>query len=764
MFEHKKLQNIEEYFTPLKDRGQRCVFFYRVNGYNNAVKAFFLKYYEAAHKCGVIIEGKIPNPDEKNLAYYNEIMGMEFRHDVGFITSSLKKWLPRMNERQRDIVAMSIFDMLQKLKRQGKNDNMLKNAYIKFMCWLYYKFERIVNFLGEDNVPKILYDGDISVYELQLLTILSNAGCDVVLLQRNGDSAYRALDPSSQLSYEMELADSGPIPADFNVKWMQEQLRRKTDIQRLYGTPPAIKACTNAWIQGKGFADVLQGTASRGSETGMFYNCFIRMVGVADKLTYLNELYVLCQELKKNKRQLLILENSILLPSMKEIATINRKNYKSQEQMLQDLSANIRYSANIELQRLMIKAFMDIMLEEMNSEGMTLSRLTNKAVYLLCWLKRYMGQLFVNWKLPEIGCVIFLGGCQSENEALFIRFLSRLPLDVLILVPNLNMACQLKDDALYEIKGSQSLPVEKIPMDASDVRVGTVAYHAERELDDLMYQDTGMYRNRQYGMATSITLQTMYEEISILWDQELKYRPNFSVVESVVNVPVIFSKISGVKDGDVRGYWQSIKALLTADTFLIKDVPYIKPTASNPVKEHVAEFIKNGKLQKDLIRNHPSYQYGHLREEIQEHILMKLQQVIDLKLIKGTFETGVEYTIVATVLNLSKELVRMIQRFDFTKKNPKLIYINTTEDMISVEDTILTAFLNLVGFDVLFFVPTGYQNVEKYFNKMMMEEHQLGEYLYDLQVPQFDKLPSKNNKKGQSWREKIFKRGNLNGT
>lgn len=44
------------------------------------------------------------------------------------------------------------------MQRAGKTEGMLKNAYIKFMCWLYYKFERIVNLLGENSVPKILYE------------------------------------------------------------------------------------------------------------------------------------------------------------------------------------------------------------------------------------------------------------------------------------------------------------------------------------------------------------------------------------------------------------------------------------------------------------------------------------------------------------------------------------------------------------------------------------------------------------------------------
>lgn len=100
----------------------------------------------------MVIEGKIPNPDEGNLSYYNEIMGMDFQMNMGFILMSLRKWLPRMNEFQRQNVADSIYDSLDSMRRSGKTENMLKNAYIKFMCWLYYKFERIVNQLGENNI------------------------------------------------------------------------------------------------------------------------------------------------------------------------------------------------------------------------------------------------------------------------------------------------------------------------------------------------------------------------------------------------------------------------------------------------------------------------------------------------------------------------------------------------------------------------------------------------------------------------------------
>lgn len=757
MFEHKTLQSLDEYFMGLNSRQGKCVYFYRFHGYSEAIRDFIQKYYEAARVSGVIIEGRIPNPDQKNLDYYDEMMGLDFQLSMGFITSELARWLPRAREYQRNQIAMALYDSLFALRKAGKNENILKNVYIKFMCWLYYRFERIVGQLGDESVPKILYEGDISNYELKLLAILSSSGCDVVLLQYAGDSNYLKLDPRSQLSFEYKGIGMSDFPKDFSLKWMKQEMEHEINRKRLYGTPPQYSRCTNAWVEGTGLQDVLHTTQNRGSDPALFYNCFYRINGTQDKLTYLNELYQFQLQLKSSKRRVVIIENEIPQPSMEEINGISRKSYHTQEQMLMDLSNNIQYSANVELQRVMVKAFIDILLEEAQTDGMNLNKLTNKAVYLLCWQKRYQPELFSNWKLPEISCFIYLGGCKNENEAVFLRFLAALPIDVLILKPDLNAECCLTDDRLSEINCSDSLAVDKFPSENSDIHMGTAAYHAERELDTLMYQDSGMYRNQQYEKAVSVTLQTMYEEIALLWNQELKYRPNFSVIDSVVNLPVIFSKVSGVKGGQVREYWSGIKALNSIDAFIIKKAPFISAADENPMKAHTTEFYGNGRLKKARIKAHRAYQYGFLREEMQDYLLDKLQLLIALKTIKGTFENGTEYTIIATVLNLHRDILRLIQKFDFTKKNPKLIYINTTESMISLEDSIVTAFLNLMGFDIIFFVPTGYQNVEKFFNKKVMEEHQIGEYMYDLQIPDFGSVSSSTR---PTWREKIFKRGN----
>ena len=757
MFERGTIQRLNDYFTELNNRGGNRVFFYRINGYNHTVLEFVKQYYEAARTCGTIIEGRIPNPDEKNLSYYEEMMGNEFLMHLGFMTTSLKKWLPRMNDVQRNSVATAIYDALEELRKAGKNENMLKNAYIKFMCWLYYKFEGLVNQLGNNKIPKVLYEGEVSKYELMLLSILSSAGCDVVLLQYKGDQNYLTVDKDSQKSALCNLTDVTAFPDYFCIKWLREELVRQQKEQQLYGQQPTLRNCTNAWISGKGLDDIRTSIANRGNDNTLFYNCYIRINGVEDKVTYQNELYQFQLEIKNSGRKLLILEEVIPPPTVEEINSISRKNYTDQAHMLRDLACNISYSANLELQRIFNKAYLDVMLEEAKLPGMNLNKLMNKAVFLLCWLKRYQTQLFSNWKMPEIGCFIYLGGCRNENEAMFLRFLARIPVDVLILNPNLNSKCVLVDDLLYEVNYVNTMVVTKYPRENAHVHIGTAAYHAERELDTLMYSGAGIYRNQQYNKANAVSLQTMYEEIALLWDQELKYRPNFITVDDIVTMPVIFAKVCGVKDGNLPQYWANIKSLLTNDTVLIRSVPYIQPLAANPIKAYATEFFKNGKVQKNKIKTHQSYQYGFLREEIQDYILEKLQLLIDQRSIRGTFENGTEYTIVSTVLNMDKNLLRMIQKFDFTRKNPKMIYIMTTEEILSLEDSILVAFLNLIGFDIVFFVPTGYQSVEKYFNKRLVEEHQIGEYMYDLNVSDLGTISSNNTR--QSWREKIFRRG-----
>ncbi|MDO4632381.1 MAG: YceG family protein [Eubacteriales bacterium] len=746
MWKHQNIGSLDDFFLKLKQRAVPGVYFYRVAVYSEQIDQWIRRYYEAARTRGVVIEGRIPNPDEKNLSYYYEMMGEEFLMNAGFFQERLKKWLPRLRTDKRAEMAGAIYDSLDALRRQGKNENMLKNAYIKYMCWLYYRFERVVNLLGEEDLPKILYEGEVSNYELLLLGVLSSVGCDIVLLEYQGDAAYQKLDPQERFSTALQMAGTSGFPAGYSLKKVREEQQKAQQLAQLIPQTTQVNA-TNTWITGKGFEDVLKEGYARGKDERFFYNCFCRIRGVEDRLTYTNELLRYYEELKGSGRKIQIFEHEIPAPTPEEISGIRRGNYQNREQMLMDLSRNLQKITDAEVRGLAVKALMELLLALPKEEN--LNRLTGKAVYLICWLLRYHTRLFADRRdRHELACVLYLGGCRTENEALFLRMLARMPSDVLILVPNRNETCLVEDKLLYEKNYEESLVVKSFPRGGRSVQVGTAAYHAERDLDQLLYQGTGMYRSMQFQRADALTLRTMYEEIPLLWDQEVKYRPGFSTTDQLVHIPVIYAKISGVKDGALDAYWRSIKGLLTEDTHLIQEGRLLDLSRPNPMKQYAVEFYKNGKLQRKHIKEHPKFPYSVLREETQECMLDALERVLNAKMIRGIGENGMEYTVIATALNLPKEIIRQIQKFDFTKKNPKLISIHTTEKPMALEDAIAIALLQQIGYDILFFVPTGYQTAEHYFQNSPMEEHQIGEYLYDLRTPDFSLVSAEDTAKG----------------
>ena len=57
----------------------------------------------------------------------------------------------------------------------------------------------------------------------------------------------------------------GEFPQGFCIKDLRKEIEERANLERLYGTPPKLWNCTNAWIEGKGLADVLKPMQARGN-------------------------------------------------------------------------------------------------------------------------------------------------------------------------------------------------------------------------------------------------------------------------------------------------------------------------------------------------------------------------------------------------------------------------------------------------------------------------------------------------------------------
>lgn len=97
-----------------------------------------------------------------------------------------------------------------------------------------------------------------------LISVLSNAGCDVVLAEPMGDEAYLKLDPQSQKSTLYTGENVGGFPADFSLKKLRAEVEKAEENQKLFGSKDGLINCTNAWIEGSGLADILKAPEQRG--------------------------------------------------------------------------------------------------------------------------------------------------------------------------------------------------------------------------------------------------------------------------------------------------------------------------------------------------------------------------------------------------------------------------------------------------------------------------------------------------------------------
>ena len=520
---------------------------------------------------------------------------------------------------------------------------------------------------------------------------------------------------------------------------------------------PAREVRPNVWMKEASLDAVLTPPMHRGENQDGYNTALLRMKGVRDKLTYANDLYLFAQRLRETGRRMEAVNREFDMPTAQELSAIRRRGkYVSAAELACDLAGSLPPGQPKELTRLMQRAFVNTVMEE--SGRVSLPSLLQSAVILLAWARRYEPALFTAWRETDVPSLILMGHCRTEREALFLTFLSRLPADIVIFAPNLSQICRFESPLLLEIEGEESLPEFDFPMDAGSLRMRTVASHAEQELDGLLYTGSGLYRNQQFARADAMVLACTQDEVPMYWQQENRFRPGFSTEGGVVCIPVLFARENGAPEGDLNPYWHRIRQMAQEkDTLFFPRLSIVSPQDARRHMDLSRRYLKDGRIQKDALVSDKRYPYGALRTEAQAHILFKAQELIDQRLIRGTFENGTEFLILSAALALPKEMTRLLQAYDFTKTNPKLLIVHDEEREGSLEDAVLFAYLSLLGFDVVLFVPTGYQTIERYLAGRKMIQHELGPYRFGVKLPDLNTLPPL--KKGLQWLTDLWKRG-----
>jgi hypothetical protein len=297
--------------------------------------------------------------------------------------------------------------------------------------------------------------------------------------------------------------------------------------------------------------------------------------------------------------------------------------------------------------------------------------------------------------------------------------------DVVIFNPNKIKDKSVNKRNIYEMNFVNKLDMQKFPTTSQSLVIETTAYTAESELTDLLYDGSaGIYRDHQFKKARVAYLKPMREEIDILWGKEVNLRQGFAESDGLVTIPAIFANIIGVK-GTTDEWCKRLTELLSLKDYVFYNYENEIMGYTDQKFIHSAEVIRSKKIDVQRLREHKNYNLRALNDDMQLYLIDRLQEFLDSGIIKGVYTKGVENDVldVFGIIGTNYNLIRLIQNFDFTKINPKVVYVWMKISDIPKKDIILLHYLNFLGFDVLVFVPTGYNVMKSYITQQVFTEY-----------------------------------------
>ncbi len=693
------MQNIE-LLDKLLQNTQPKPYFVTIYGYEKRTMDFLTNFYINTMTNGLYIKDSLQNPTSDEVQDFLK----HVNQNPTFTKEEITSYLGYLDIKEK--VASAVLQVLS-TEEFSANQSIRKNAYIKMMCWIKNKF---LNVLRQEN-PNILFEGFPAKYEKYFLDLLFMLGANIVIVD--------FLCENGHVGKNIIVCDTFGKPLihfenSAKNKMAHKEKQASTTATPVANTPrrPSFQINRSAFCKSNDFfdgKDVFTAILDTNYRDGQNVYAYVEGAPADD---YEIKLFDFKLKLTEQNRKVIIVEGNMQNPTV------------SETQMFRDVdemyTLRVNFLPKIELNSLGTNAILDVI------ENQPVNKQKNLGITMLCWLYRHK-EMFKS-KHPVF--ILFNG--KKTADILFLRVLKHMGVDVLLINPNKEIMPENCYSDVLNIIGELSLNITEYPKTRTKMTSNTVASSAENELHDLLYNNTGFYRDRQFKTAKSITLKTTFDEISILWNVESAFRPHFETNENVVSVPNIFAKISGIENADKKKYVQFIRKFKINNALIFPSYEFgkIEEDAKHFMHKEPT-FIKNNRLQIEEVMKDSQYKYSHVHIDTQHFILQKIDELLYTDIIDCE-RSKLNKIILGTLLSLSREILQLIQGFDFTKVPPKILILDTDESMPSIENIVIMMFLNLLGFDILLFTPTGYQNIEKYLKTNIVAEHVIGPFEYSI--------------------------------
>lgn len=498
------------------------------------------------------------------------------------------------------------------------------------------------------------------------------------------------------------------------------------------------------------FKKIFSSQSDRGNYTPSkgYLSYFISYIGIEDNDLYNLEIFKIKQNIE-NRKDIALFTETLANPSDFDTISYFKEKMKSYKNSIQNLDVDIVKSEDINYR---IKRAFDIVLKEEGKEFSNDRVKENFIIKTMAWIKTYIDPLSINNN--DAPKVIFYGDIKKhEVYLLLILYLSGF--DTLYLNPNCKSNISILNKDKYNIDVYESNIVDEIVLfeersvlgdkidKASIKKAVTVGAQASKRISEELLNDAGFIKpwQLQDRKINSILLSSTVDEISIYWKQPLKLRPGFTFDSKKVEAPVFFSKINGVYS-DSKEYLNFINTLRNCeDIFFLEFDGNINNVSKEFTKEAFSlSFMlsADGIIEKRSVLNDKTYSISTLNITQQTMILEKVEEVIASDMfiegmnredrIKGLF----------TVLHMNKKLVHMINNFDYSLINPKLVMYMEKSFVFSKEISFLMLLLSKIGFDIILLCPSGENYIENVINNQLIDIHRLDKMVYELKLSSID--------------------------
>jgi hypothetical protein len=482
---------------------------------------------------------------------------------------------------------------------------------------------------------------------------------------------------------------------------------------------------------------------------------FYRIAGYEDESQYYNHIYNLDYDLAKLSGIYIKIEDGMNKLISNEIAEKINSVWKVIERMISPSPKNI---IDILYRKQVLKSIgfdkdviildkLLFILSKFWEKQKNLSIAKNFCIKMFSWLDAYFLHIYTSWNFSTLNPKLLFYGEASRDEAYFMLLISLLGADVLYFNSSGN-------DKFNEIEDVETFstrldlpnrqPIKPFPVSLKLKREETIAYKASTEISQILHTENGgSYKPWQFEHYSSVpcTLKTTYDELFVLWRAEARFRTGFEVRNGNILIPNVFAKISGV-NSDLSVYWRNLDFLRSENksTLFKSSVPF---SVTSNYSINTALLGKEGLFDLGKVRDSNIYKFAYLRTSVQNLILDKINQLLlAANLFKFKVDQNFKFKILHTILNLEKEYLDLIQRFDFPFTIPKLVIFDNDEKMFSETDIIIIAFLYLCGFDLVILAPTGYNDIEHGLNEKYYDIHKLDHFEFGLRCLPTEAVPS----------------------